>query len=245
MKTSQFQVNKGLKQSLSQRLLSKKHLSGWLILSTLILSGCTCNDKQAKDNKVQADATQVDSLQRELPFAHHEFIFDTSTVSWLSGAMGGKDLDSNSFKDEQATLSTDSTLGDADAAIGHFGDTSQITESQDYYAQFQPFIRKSPDSLHLIDFGSYNHIVVKDKEGQTKLEGGEPDSKVEVLDLKAGLKWQILYGGPGLHIMDAKWKDKKHFMVLFSNEQNSGVDTVLLTGDIDSKTLRWYKLGDQ
>ena len=247
MKALPVHQPKGLRHTKENAQISKCCLMGLLLLGLLIFTGCTCNNPKSteKEQKLASDTARMDSLHIETPFAHHEYIFDSFTVGWLSEAMGGRALNAKDFKNKESHSDIDTSLQQEDAATGHFGSPVQITETKDYYTQFQPFTRSSPDSLYLIDFGSYNHIITKDKQGNTKLEGGEPDSKVELLDFKAGIKWQILYGGPGLHIMDAKWKDKQHFMILFSNEQNLGADTILLTGDINSKTINWYKLGDQ
>ena len=246
MKARTLQLKKRLQHLFGKRQGVNRALIG-LITSSLLISGCTCNRHKGADKQASlaTDSTLHDSTLVAEPFEHQQFVLDSVTSLWLSETMGGRQLNADDFKSREDSAVSNSAQAGEEASTDHFGASSQISEPRSYYAQFAPFTKSSPDSLYLIDFGSYNHIVTRDKAGHTKLEGAEPDSKVELLDFQAGIKWQILYGGPGLHIMDAKWKDNTHFMVLFSNEQNLGADTILLTGELNSKTIKWYKLGNQ
>ena len=96
----------------------------------------------------------------------------------------------------------------------------QLDTSMKWYAteqkDIQPFYSYfifNPDSSYAIDMYSYN-ILLYTKNGKTIAEATGPDVEVSLIDWTKKLKKRILFGGPGLSILDAAWLDKNQFYII-------------------------------
>ncbi|MCW3083400.1 MAG: hypothetical protein JWP12_766 [Bacteroidetes bacterium] len=63
----------------------------------------------------------------------------------------------------------------------------------------------SPDRSSLIDMDTYNFFLSKDKNGNLIGEGGDPETEVALVDLKAQTRTQLFYAGPLTGFDDAAW----------------------------------------
>lgn len=233
----------------SEARRSAPSISTLLLISLVLLTGCTCNGdknkKTATDSllAIQSDSLHIDSLAREENRQMGQFMFDSLTTNWLSGAMGGRKVDTTDFANDHAPNAvSDSTGATQDPAIGQLGDSTKFSPSAGFYRDYAQVLRWAPDSSYLLDLGSYGNVPVKGKDGKVRLEGGEPDTRIVVIDPKKGVQWQVLFGGPGLRILDGKWKDKNHFMLLYTHDAGRHADTLLILGNMQTRHLHWYGL---
>lgn len=216
-----------------------------LLISTLVMAGCTCNNnKQGTSGADSLEILKADSLAMEGRTSSHQFTFDSQTTGWLSATMGGRKVDTTDFKNGHAPgHAADSLATNTDAAIGLFGDSVNFNPDNKYYEQYASVLRFSADSSYILDFGSYGSIPVKNKAGRTSLEGGEPDTKIMVGIPGQHKEWQVMFAGPGTVILDAKWKNDHQFMLLYSQQADKDrIDTTLLMGDMHTRSLHWYQL---
>lgn len=216
-----------------------------LLLMVLVLNSCTCHSNQDKPTAVSAadsaaqlenKALRADSMMVENPTSPDQF--DTSTRAWLSASLGGKQVKKGDFD----LTAGASELDSSSEATGTFGPATEFTPKKDFYKDYAPVLRWSPDSSHLVDFGSYGQVVVRDASGKTSLEGGEPDTKVELINPKSGTQSQVLFGGPGLQVLNVKWISKQTFVLLYTNTVHTQPDTLIMIADVDGQVLRQYQL---
>jgi hypothetical protein len=236
---------KNTSDSTCQKMSSRRLVPGLLLLSITLLAGCKCNQGDQNQDRIDSLARlQADSISQENRNASHQFTFDSLTTGWLSATMGGRKVDTAAFKNGRAPGSPDSsTAQGGDAATGQFPDPVNFQPDQQYYKDFASVLRFSPDSSYILDFGSYGNIPVKGKSGRTTLEGGEPDTKIMVGIPGEHKEWQVMFAGPGTAILDATWKNDHQFMVLYASQgEGNRIDTTLIMGDMQTKSLHWFQL---
>ena len=219
-----------------------------LVFVTLLMTGCTCNGN--KQDQQQADslaAAREDSLTAEGRTGIHQFSFDNQTNSWLSSALGGRQVDASTFSSGHIPDALqDSSQTNEDVAIGLLKDPTNFQPDSTFYHDYSTALRWSPDSSYILDIGSYGTITVKGKEGRTTLEGGEPDTKILVASPQQHKQWLVMFAGPGTEILDTKWHTRDQFLLLYSfDKENGHPDTTLIVGDMRTKSLQWFQLNNQ
>lgn len=226
-------------------------LSNWLHLCAsclLLLSGCTCGSRQENNPASAADSTKVVRAEKNAPPTDSLLVsppvepehFDTTTQHWILGTLNKKQLSQGDFTLNQPDKETDGAPTTAPSGLapdsageeGALGPATAFYQPNDYYSNYRSVIRWSPDSSHFVDFGSYGLVAVKHPDGTTSLEGGEPDTKVVLVDPKAKKQTQVLFGGPGIHVMDVHWLNGQTFLMLYSNAYASPADTILFLADV-------------
>ena len=123
-------------------------------------------------------------------------------------------------------------------------DTKPFKPAKDFYKNYAPLLRWSPDSTHVLDIGSYGKVLVKEKNGQTKIEDGEVDSKASLVDVKANTTQQLMFLGAGGTIIDGKWLNANQFSLLSAFDENNDQkpDTVLWVVNVKENLYRKYRL---
>lgn len=118
----------------------------------------------------------------------------------------------------------------------------QFTPEKDFYSKYAPLLKWSPDSSYVLDEGTYGAIVSHDKNGNTKIEGGDADTEISLLFPKENSKTQLIYSGPSFHFINAKWLDSTQLAMLTSFDEKAGdqSDTTLWIIDVKTKFFRKY-----
>lgn len=89
---------------------------------------------------------------------------------------------------------------------------------------FGPILAYSPDSSLALDIWSYNHIVTLRKGEPPVIEGGGPEQQVSLLDLRTGLRRQVLYNGSAQVVETADWLSDDVFVLGMMNiNESTGV----------------------
>jgi hypothetical protein len=206
-------------------------LSPLTILVTLLFFflGCTNNEQQAK----KEIAVEDDSLQGERSIVSEDsvMIFNNQTKNWIGQSIKKNTTDLAKFHLEE--FWSDDSLQQK-----HF------QPDIEFYKDYAQVLRWSPDSNYVLDIGSYGSVKVKDKDGKTRIEGGEPDTEVSMIYPKAKSKARLLFFGPGTVILDGKWLDSSQVAVMGINDEktNNQPDTLLWIINARDNFFRKYKL---
>jgi hypothetical protein len=108
--------------------------------------------------------------------------------------------------------------------------TEAFAPNSDFFKNYRSVLRWSPDSAFILDIGSYGSVLVKDVNGNYKVEAGEPDTEVALLDLKNKARKRLLMAGPSSTIVDGKWINNNVLLVTGTFDK---------TGSGDRDTLMW------
>lgn len=201
---------------------TKLHTVTYLFLSTII--SCTCN-KQTPSHEVRDTVQTEVSTKREDSIA----IFNNNVDSWLENKLQ-KRVDWNKLRQEEM-----------------WRDDSVKTEvympDDNFYKDYSSVLRWSPDSSYVLDIGSYGSVLVEDDEGNLRVEAGEPDTEISLLNPKQNQRTVLFFVGPSSSIFDATWIDKSIALVLGSfDEQNKGQpDTLFWLINVKTNLYRMYK----
>jgi hypothetical protein len=113
--------------------------------------------------------------------------------------------------------------------------------------QLQPFsdyLIYNNDSSLAIDLYSYNFVPVQ-RNGETVLQQGGPDTEVGLIDTKAGTRRRIFFSGPGVSIQQAKWQDGTTvFLAGVEEVGQDAVKPVLWKFNLPQKTVQLYNYRD-
>jgi len=137
-----------------------------VIIFVLSVASCSGNEKeQQKENTVSDDSVQtLQSIASE----DSMMIFNNRAENWISRSIQKNNIDWNRFNLDE--FWSDDSL-----------QKKSFEPEKEFYKDYAQVLRWSPDSNYILDFGSYGSVKVKDKEGNTRIEGGEPDTEVSMI----------------------------------------------------------------
>lgn len=206
-----------------------KHFHNVCLISCLsFLFACNSNnEEQAQEKKQEDDSTQtVQSIVSE----DSAMIFNNAASGWINRSMQKNSLNWNRFHLEE-----------------FWSDDSLVQQSfqpeKNFYKDYTPVLRWSPDSNYILDIGSYGSVKVKNADGTTKIEGGEPDSEVSLIDAKTKTKTRLLFFGPATIVSNGGWLDSTQAAVLAMHDEKGDhhPDTLLWIINVKDKFFRKYK----
>ncbi len=205
----------------------KKIVLYYLLATALI----ACNS-----NKNEQQNTIVNSTEAAADISHEDssLLFKNNGAEWFQGAFQLPGLTWKNIELENFWIN-DSL------------EVESFSPSIDFYRDYAPVLRWSPDSSYVLDIGSYGLIAIKDDKGKTTLEGGEPDTEISVLYPNKNEKARLLFAGPSSHIIDAKWIDKTQAIIIgtFELEDNLKEDTLMWMVDVKEQFFRLYNFKQQ
>jgi uncharacterized protein YcfL len=205
----------------------RKVLSLACIIFCIVFFACNNNEQQKEANAVKDDSLQtVKSITSE----DSEIIYKSRTDNWLSSSVKKDNVDWSHFHLEEF-WSDDSLKQET------------FTPDNNFYKDYVQLLRWSPDSNYVLDLGTYGAVKTKDKNGKTKIESGEVDTEVALLDLRSKTRYRLMFFGPSTAIVDGRWLDSSNMAILGLNEQNSNQhpDTVLWVINAKDKFFRKYR----
>ena len=120
---------------------------------------------------------------------------------------------------------------------------SPYKPDKDFYKNYGPLLRWSPDSAFILDLGTYSAVIIKDKEGKPAIASGDIDTQIFLLMPKAGAKKEILFFGSSANIIDAHWINSAQvgMIGIYEEKENRQIDTLLWLFDTDKNFFRKYK----
>jgi hypothetical protein len=122
--------------------------------------------------------------------------------------------------------------------------TSAFEPTKQFYADYATMLRWSPDSSRIVDIGSYGTVLVKDENGNTTIEAGEPDTELALLNPATKTRKRLMFVGPSSQILDAKWLNNNEVSVIgtFDTTGNGNNDTLLWMINIKTDLFRLYNV---
>jgi hypothetical protein len=128
---------------------------------------------------------------------------------------------------EQSTKNPQVRLKDFSYADNWVDDSLMITKQnidREFLKAYESVLVYSPDEKKVLDLGSYGSVISKSKNGKTRIQQGEPDVEVAVIDLPAKKRRRIFFSGPGSLIEKGFWmNDSTVVLAGKSHEQNAEI----------------------
>ena len=191
----------------------------------------SCNN--SAEEQQEQDVAAADSITTNESITQEDSVlfFENKADAWLDLSLKNSGQAWNRFKLDEFWYE------DGIAA-------TPFKPAADFYKNYAPLLKWSPDSAYVLDIGSYGKVLVKDKTGQIKIEDGEVDSKASLIDAKANTTQQLLFLGAGGTIIDGKWLNANQFSLLSAFDENNDQkpDTVLWVVDVKENFYRKYRL---
>ena len=180
-------------------------------------------------NTGETDHTQTDSLMKSEAGKSEDpsSLYSATTSDWLDSNLqpGNKTL----TLEEQWT---DDSLH-----------SEPFVLNEEFISNYHTVLKWSPDSTYILDIGSYGSIPVTDENGKTRLEGGEPDTEIALIDRKNNERTRYIFVGPSSTIIDAKWLSNNEVVVLGTFKTDTAhADTLLWFIDRSEKLFRLYNV---
>ena len=191
----------------------------------LVNASCSNTGQQKEENEV------ADSLEtvRSIASGDSALIYKSSTNNWIASSVQSN-IDWSRFHLED--FWSDDSLN-----------KRPYTPEHDFYKDYAQLLKWSPDSNYVLDLGSYGVAIVKDKNGKPKIESGDVDTEVALVDPKSKTRTRLLFFGPSTTVVDGRWLDSAQVAILGLNHEkpNEQPDTVLWVIDVKEKFFRKYK----
>jgi hypothetical protein len=187
-----------------------------------------CTSSQKKDKEME----QPDSLR----VAKDVFIKDSITIinenvfDWISKQLGKTPTELNNIALEE-----------------YYKNDSLPAESfepgKEFFTNYASVLRWSPDSNYVLDIGSYGSVLIKDENGTTKVEAGEPDTEIALIEPAKKQKKSLFFAGPSSTIFNARWVSKDDALILgsFDESGNGYPDTLFWMVNVKDNFYRMYK----
>lgn len=122
---------------------------------------------------------------------------------------------------------------------------SPFKAEKDFFKNYGPFLKYSPDSSRFIDMDSYNIDITRDAQG--RLTGAEigPDTEISLVSRADNTRTRLLFMGPGGSVEDGLWLDSSTVVLMGTQENQQGerVPTIWRY-HIPTKTFYVYELPD-
>ena len=104
---------------------------------------------------------------------------------------------------------------------------------------YKSYLAYNSDSSKAIDVYSYN-LLLRNKNGSVTAAQGDPDSQINLVDLKNKTSQRIFFTGPSAAFWDAKWIDDNRILVAGTEEDEPAYWIISVTG----KNIQQYQYED-
>ena len=198
-----------------------------LMIFVFLITSCSGNEKkQPKENMVVDDSLQT---AKSIASEDSMMIFNNN-ADWLSESIKKNNIDWNRFHLEE--FWSDDSL-----------QKKSFQPDKEFYKDYAQVLRWSPDRSYVLDIGSYGSVKIKDNSGNTRIEGGEPDTEVSLLYPKEKNKVRLLFFGPGTTIVDGRWLDSSQIAMLglYDENGNHHPDTLMWIINAKENFFRKYR----
>jgi len=205
--------------------INKKYLLLPMLLFVLTVA---CNNNKKEETKEAEDSLATTT---DIAVEDSVLIFENNADKWLDLSLKNDNASWKNFKLE-----------------GFWYEDSLKKEifkpSPTFYKDYASLLRWSPDSSYVLDIGTYGKILVKDKNGNTKIEDGEIDSKAAVIFPKQDSSTKLVFLGAAGNFLDGRWIDSTQCTILgvFDEKGDQKPDTILWVIDVKENFFRKYIL---
>ena len=192
-----------------------------------------CNSGADHSAHDSTTATQPDTATTLIPIDSSSEFLDTFTSNlkpWL----------------EQSLKKPDARLKDFKYADNWVEDSLIIRKQnldRDFLKSYESVLVYSIDHQKVIDMGTYGTVINKNKNDQSHLQSGEPDTEIAVIDLRSKQRRRIFFSGPGTNIEKGFWmNDSTVLLAGKANEQNAEIPMIwLVTLSKNSNEIKRYE----
>ena len=109
---------------------------------------------------------------------------------------------------------------------------------------FSDYLIYNSDSSLALDLYSNNYLLRK-RDGREIMQRGEPDTEIVLVDSKKNTEQRLLFTGPSVSIMDAKWISLQELMIAGAEEiGNRRVKPVLWKVNLSDSTVQLFSYPD-
>ena len=109
---------------------------------------------------------------------------------------------------------------------------------------FASYFIYNADSSLALDLYSNNYIL-RQRGGEEVLQRGGPDTEIALLNLKKGTEQRLLFAGPSISVMDAKWISPQEIVVAGAEEIDNGkVKPMLWKVNLSDSTIQLFSYPD-
>ena len=123
-------------------------------------------------------------------------------------------------------------------------DTAQSYGIEPKLKAFYPYLIYNTDSSLAIDLYSYSYVPTK-REGKTVIQPGGADSEVAMVDLKNESRKRILFNGPSIIVLDAKWLNEQEIIVAGAEDiGHNNLKPVLWKVNLVANSMQLYTYPD-
>ncbi|MEP6846130.1 MAG: hypothetical protein ABI861_09000 [Panacibacter sp.] len=187
----------------------------------------SCNNSQEKEKAAVGDSVDI---ARDIEQEDSTLIFENNTDKWLDLSLNNTIGSWQKFRLKEFWYDDSMRKQPFSPAPG-------------FYRDYAPLLRWSPDSSYILDVGSYGKVLIKDKEGNIKIEDGEVDTKTSLIFPKKNSSAELIFLGAAGSIIDGHWIDSTQFSLLgtFDQKGDQHPDTLLWIIDAKEKFFRKYK----
>jgi len=208
-----------------------------LIIIATVLTACKNNKqpvkKVAKDSviNIPKNLSVTDSLQlvQDIDSADYAYLFKNKTNIWIIKALNNPKIKWTDFRQAD------------------FYQVDSIKQIKDEPAKklledYGMFLRWSPDSTYLLDFGSYGVTMARHKNGQLYIESGDIDSELRLFNIRKKTSARLMFHGSFTNTWDAHWADSAQVVLLgtFDTSANNHPDTTLWMINVKNNFFRRY-----
>jgi hypothetical protein len=213
---------------LAPRKYNNKRKIKWAVCLLLCVALSCNNAKEKEEKKTEEDSV---TMTQDITAEDSALIFENNADKWLDLSLHNNTGSWKKFKLKEFWY--DDSM-----------EKKYFKPSPEFYKDYAPLLKWSPDSSYVLDIGTYGKVLVKDKMGNTKIEDGEVDTKASLLFPKADSSAELIFLGASGNFIDGHWIDSTHFSILgvFDEKGNQQPDTILWLIDAKEKFFRKYKL---
>jgi len=230
--------NSGADRQVILVYIYNKVLYALITIAVLCIAACKNNKasvkKAAKDSviAVPKNLTISDSLQlvHDIDSADYDYLFANHTNTWIK------------------KLLNDTALKWTDFSLVDFNQRNNLQEvnqvpGKELLRDYSIFLRLSPDSTYLLDFGSYGVTMTRDKSGRLFIQDGDVDSEIRLYNNITKTSRRLMFHGPSSNTWDAHWAGNQQVALLgtFDTSNNHHPDTLLWLINVKDNFFRQYK----
>ncbi len=114
-----------------------------------------------------------------------------------------------------------------------------VDDSKEFFSLYGASLAYSPDSSQFIDL--YSSGITLERNGKRIRAMADVDQGVTLCNLKTKECKGLVYFGPSAGIEEAVWTSPTQFLLAgFAHNDEGKFEPILLVGDTNNKSLRWY-----
>lgn len=197
-------------------------------LSCIVLNACHNKDNSADENQ---------ELDDSLTAAHSVKGDDSAKIFDNKGAINFvQNFSSKKLKWKRFHLQA------YGIDLNEKGKPENFVPEKNFYKEYASVLKYSPNKKHILDLNSDNLIPVKNANGKTVLEGGDPETEISLINVVNKKRTKLLFFGPDSEIITGEWLSNDEVAIVGTVPTvNNKMDTLMHVINIKTFFTRTYK----